>query len=79
VEVAERIALELALVGLIAFDLRQAADAVALKAAVQRRARQVRDRGLERIKAVVERQERVARKATTTASSATDRTVDLGS
>ena len=35
VEVADRVALELALVGLVAVDLRQAADAMALKAAMQ--------------------------------------------
>ena len=43
-EVADRIGLELLLGGLVAFDLRQAADAVALQAAMQRRARQMRDR-----------------------------------
>ena len=36
VEVADRVGFELALVGLVAFDLRQTGDAVALQAAVQR-------------------------------------------
>lgn len=36
VEVADRIGLEPALVGLAVFDLRQARDAVALKATMQR-------------------------------------------
>lgn len=36
----------------------QAADPVALKAAVQRRLRQMRDRGLEGVEAVVEGQQR---------------------
>ena len=44
VEVADRIALELLLGRLVAVDLRQAADAVALQAAMQRRAGQMRDR-----------------------------------
>lgn len=42
--------------------VRQSADAVALEAAVQGRAGQVRDPRLERIKAVLERQKRVAPK-----------------
>ena len=62
VEVAERVSLEARPLGFVAADLRQSADAVALQAAVQRRAGQVRDRGLQRVKAVVERQERVATK-----------------
>jgi hypothetical protein len=59
VEVADRVALELAPVRLIALHLRQPANPVPLKAAVQRRPGQVWDRGLEGIEAVIERQERV--------------------
>jgi hypothetical protein len=59
VEVAERVALELAPDGRVAFDLRQLRDAVALETAVQRRARQVRDRGLQGVEAVVQRKQRV--------------------
>ena len=40
----------------------QAADAVALEAAVQRRARQVQNRGLQRVEANVERQQGVPTK-----------------
>jgi hypothetical protein len=43
VEVADWIGFELALVRLVAFDLRKAGDAVALQAAMQRRAGQVGD------------------------------------
>lgn len=60
VEIADRIALELLLRRPVAIDIRQAADAVALQAAVQRGARQVRDRRLQRIEAVIKRQQRVA-------------------
>ena len=62
VEVAERIGLEAGPLGLVAVDLRQSADAVALQAAMQRRAGQMWDRGLERVEAVVEGQERVTTK-----------------
>ena len=44
---------------LVAIDIWQAADVVALQTAMQRRARQVRDRGLQAIEAVVQRQERM--------------------
>ena len=47
VEVTDRAWLELALGGLVAIDVGQSADAVALKAAVQRRSGQVRDRRLQ--------------------------------
>src|SRR5271169_6827339 len=57
VEEADRIDLEFPPWLLIAFRLRQSADVVALQAAMERRARQVRDRRLERVKAVVERQQ----------------------
>jgi hypothetical protein len=59
VEVADWVALELALVRLVAVDLGKARDAVALKAAMQRRSRQLREGGLEGVEAIVERQERV--------------------
>ena len=45
------------------FVQRQSADAVPLKTAVQGRARQVRNRGLQRVQAVVERQQRVLPKS----------------
>ena len=44
---------------LLPFDVRQASDAMPLQTAVQGRARQMRDRRLQGIEAVVERQERV--------------------
>ena len=78
-KIADRIGLELALGRSFAFDLRQARDPMALEAAMQRRARQVRDGRLQSVKAIIERQQRMPSKATTTASSSTDRTVDRGS
>ena len=57
VEVADRIGLEGLLGRLVAGDLGQAADAVALQATVQGRPRQVRDRRLQGIEAVIERQQ----------------------
>lgn len=62
VEVADRIAFELLLGRFVPFNIRQPADAVALQTAVQRRARQMRDRWLESIEAIIERQQRVASK-----------------
>jgi hypothetical protein len=59
VEVADRVGSEALLAGLVALDLGQPADAVPLQAAVQARARQVRDGGLEAVEAVIERQERM--------------------
>src|SRR5215210_7590131 len=59
VEVADRIRLEPLLRGLVALGLGQARDAVALQAAVQTGAGQVREGGLERIEAVIQRQKRV--------------------
>ena len=59
VEVADRIALEFAAVGLVAVDLRQATDPVALKASVQRGSREVRDRRLEAVQTIIQRQQRV--------------------
>jgi hypothetical protein len=60
VEVADRVALERLLRGPVAFNIGQPADAMALQAAVQRRPRQVRDRRLQGIEAVIERQQRIA-------------------
>lgn len=56
VHVADEVIGKALLLGLIALHLRQAADAVPLKAAVQRRMGQVRDRGPQAIEAVVQRQ-----------------------
>jgi hypothetical protein len=58
-EVADRVALELLLRRLVAFDIRQATDAMALQTAMEGRAGQVRNGRLQRIEAVVERQQRV--------------------
>ena len=59
VEVADRVGLEAGALGLVALGVGQPSDAVALEAAVQARAPQVRDGGLEGVEAVVQRQERV--------------------
>jgi len=60
VEVADWVRLELLLCRLVAGHVGQPADAVALKAAMQGRARQVWDGGLQRVEAVIERQQRMA-------------------
>lgn len=62
VEETDGVALD-GLLWLVAFHLRQSADAMPLQASVQRRARQVRDRRLQSIKAVVERQQRMLAKS----------------
>src|SRR5215213_527953 len=59
VEGADRIRLEPLLRGFLALGLGEPAYAVPLQAAMQTGARQVRDRGLEGIEAVVQRQQRV--------------------
>ena len=59
VEEADRVGLELGLGGRLAFDFGQAADAVTLQAAVQRRSGEMRKGRLEGIEAVVERQQGV--------------------
>lgn len=59
VEEPDGVTLELLSSGLVALDIRQARDAVTLKAAMQRRPCQVRDRGLQGVEAIVERQERM--------------------
>jgi hypothetical protein len=77
VDVTDGVALEGLLGGLIVGDLGQAADPVSLEATVQGRARQVRDRRLQRIETVIERQKRVlAEGATTIASSPAVSTVE---
>ena len=60
VEVADRVGLELRAARLVTFGVRQPADAVALEAAVQTGAGEGRNAGLECVKAVIERQQRVA-------------------
>ena len=79
VEKADRIGLELLLRGLVAFDLRQPADPVSLQTAMQRRTRQMRDRRLQGVEAIVKRQQRVLRKAMMIASSSRDSAVERGS
>jgi hypothetical protein len=56
-KLADRIGLEFAFGGGFAFDLGQPRDPVALQAALQRRARQMRDGWLQSVQAVVERQQ----------------------
>ena len=56
-KLADRIGLEFAFGGGFAFDLRQPGDPVALQAAMQRRARQMRDGRLQGVQAIVERQQ----------------------
>ena len=58
-KLADRIGLEFAFGGGFAFDLGQPRDSMALQAAVQRRARQMRDGRLKRVQAVVQRQQRM--------------------
>ncbi len=58
-EEADRIGLELLPGALLTVDVRQPANAMALKAPVQGRARQMRDCRLQSIETVVERQKRV--------------------
>jgi hypothetical protein len=62
VKEADGAGLELLLRGQIAVHLGKSADAMPLQAPVQRGPRQMRDGRLQRIEAVVERQERVAAK-----------------
>src|ERR1700683_2479194 len=56
-EIADRVGLELTLGRSLAFDTRPPGDLVALQTPVKGRARQMRDRGLQGINAVVERQQ----------------------
>jgi hypothetical protein len=59
-KLADRIGLEFAFGGGFAFDLRQPGDPVALQTPVKGRARQMRDRGLQGVKAVVERRQNMS-------------------
>ena len=59
VEEPDRIGFERPLARLVALDLRQAADAVAVQAAVQAGSRQVRQGRLQSVQAVVERRQRM--------------------
>ena len=58
-DVADGVAGEAPLGGLVALDLGQTADAVPLQAAMQAGTGQVRDGRLQAVKAVVQRQQRV--------------------
>lgn len=59
VKEADGVALELLPLGFVALDIRKTRDAVTLQAAMQRRSCQVRERGLESIEAISQRQQRV--------------------
>jgi len=59
VKIADRVFPERLSYRLVAFDFRQAADAMALVAMMKLRARKMRDGSLQGIKAIVERQQRV--------------------
>ncbi len=61
-EEADRVGVEPLPPGLVVFDIRQTADAVTLQTAMQRGTSELRDRGLKRIEAVVERRQRVLAK-----------------
>ena len=76
-EIANWIALELPLARRVALDIGQPGDAVALQTAMQRGSRQVRDRRLQRVETVIERQQRVPTERDDDASSSIDSTVDL--
>ena len=78
-KITDRVSLELALRRGFAFDLRQARDPVALKAAMQRRVRQMRNCRLKRVEAVVKRQQRMPSEGDDDRLLSTVRTVDRGS
>ena len=78
-KIPDRIGLEFLLFRLVARDVRQTGNAVPLQTTMQRRPGEMRDRGLQGIKTVIQREQRVRLKATMTASSSTVRIVDLGS
>lgn len=59
VEVADWIALEFPFCGLVALDIRQPADPMPLQTSMQRRPGQMRDRRLQRVKTIIQRQERM--------------------
>ena len=54
-KIADRVSLEFPLGGGFAFDLRQPGDPVPLQTPMKRRARQMRDGGLQGVQAVVKR------------------------
>jgi len=56
-KIADRIGLEFAFGGGFAFDLRETGNPVALQTSVKGRARQMRDRRLQSVEAIVERQQ----------------------
>ncbi len=56
-EIADRIRFELLLGRLVALDIRQTGDTMALQAAMQGRSRRVRDRRLQAVEKFVERQQ----------------------
>lgn len=62
VEVADRVGFELLAPGSVAIDIGKPGDAVPLQAAMQRGPRQLRDRGLKSVEAIVERQQRMPAK-----------------
>lgn len=59
VEVADQVGFELRTLRLVALDVRQATDAVTLQTAMKRRAGQMRQARLQRLEAVIERQQSV--------------------
>ena len=59
VEEADGVAFEFLPPGLVAFDIGQARDAMSLQAPMKGGPRQMRDRGLQSIEAVIQRQQRV--------------------
>jgi hypothetical protein len=59
VEIADGVLFERLFGRLVAFDFRQPAEVVALIAAMKRRAGEMRDGGLKRLEAIVERRQRV--------------------
>jgi len=59
VEVADRVAFEGLLAGLVTGDLRQATDPMAFKTSMEGRPGQARNSRLQSIEAVIQRQQRV--------------------
>ena len=58
----DRISVELLPFGLVAFQVRQATDAMTFQTPMKGRTGELRDRSLECVKAVVQRQQRVLAK-----------------
>lgn len=61
-EETDRIGVELLPLGLVAFEIRQSADAVTLQTPMKGIASELRNRGLECVEAVVQRQQCVLAK-----------------